>query len=174
MRRRGFLGAGGIALAGLLPPGRAPAGKAVEIRMLHDRETGRVAFDPVGLRIEPGTRVRWVNAGGVHTATAYHPDNGGRARRIPQRAEPWDSGYLTEPGETFEQRLQVPGIHDYLCRPHEAAGMVGRLLVAAPGEGERAVARYHEDPYGAALPPAALAALPDPAAILRAGRIDAR
>ena len=52
------------------------------------------AFNPIGLRVAPGTTVRWVVEANVHTATAYHPANGGHPLRIPERAEPWDSGYL--------------------------------------------------------------------------------
>lgn len=91
----------------------------------------RVWFDPVGLLVRPGTTVRWVLVEGVHTTTAYHPANGDRPRRIPEGARPWDSGYLTNPGTTFEVTLEVEGVYDFFCRPHEAAGMVGRIVVGS-------------------------------------------
>lgn len=52
--------------------------------------------------------------------------------RIPERAEPWDSGFLVNPGSHFEVTLTVPGVYDYFCAPHEAAGMVGRIVVGRP------------------------------------------
>ena len=36
---------------------------------------GNFRFDPVGLRIEPGTRVIWLNMGDFHSSTAFHPDH---------------------------------------------------------------------------------------------------
>ena len=42
------------------------------------------------------------------------------------------SGYLVEPGDRFEVTLTVPGVYDYFCTPHEAAGMVGRIIVGQP------------------------------------------
>ena len=129
----------------------APA--TVEVRMRSDPDGASVGFDPIGLWVAPGTTVRWVVEANVHTATAYHPANGGHPLRIPERALPWDSDYLVEPGQSFAVLLTVEGTYDYFCLPHEAAGMVGRIIVGRPGgPGAR-------DP-GDELPPAARAALP--------------
>lgn len=38
-----------------------------------------------------------------------------------------------EPGESFEITLPLPGVYDYFCAPHEATGMVGRVIVGRPG-----------------------------------------
>jgi plastocyanin len=131
----------------------AHAADTAEIRMRSDPEGAHVAFDPVGLWLPAGSRVRWVVEANVHTATAYHPANGGRPLRIPEGAEPWDTGYLVEPGEAFEVTLTVEGVYDYLCVPHEVAGMVGRLVVGRPGgPGMR--------PPDAGVPPAARNAFP--------------
>jgi len=102
-----------------------------EIILRSDPTGAYVSFDPIGLLIRPGQRVRWVNDGNnVHTTTAYHPDNANHPLRIPASAMPWDSGYLVRPGDHFETVLNVEGIYDYYCAPHEAAGMVGRIIVA--------------------------------------------
>ena len=125
----------------------------------------QVAFEPVGLLIQPGQTVRWRNAGNnVHTTTAYHPDNDDHPLRIPETAPPWDSGYLVNPGDQFEVTLTVEGVYDYFCAPHEIAGMVGRIVVGRPaGPGslpfdyfERDPARQHWKP----VPPLAQRALP--------------
>lgn len=132
--RREWLRSGGLMLAGLLlPRGPVSAASAVEeIRLRSTADGGRVWFDPVGLWVARGTTIRWVNEANVHTATAYHPANDNHALRIPGRAAPWDSGYLVNPGDSFEITLSDPGVYDYYCAPHEAAGMVGRIIVDRP------------------------------------------
>lgn len=130
--RRRLLGLGALLLAA---PARPAFGRGtVEIRMRSDPEGAEVAFDPVGLWVPLGSRVRWVVEANVHTTTAYHPANGGHPLRIPARAEPWDSGYLVEQGQAFQVALTVEGVYDYFCTPHEAAGMVGRIVVGRPGK----------------------------------------
>ncbi len=92
--RRKFVGATGGILTGvgmigggLWLAGRSPAvgtgekgdeGRAIlPPRVVGLRTSGgNFQFDPVGLRIEPGTNLIWLNMGDFHTATAFHPDNG--------------------------------------------------------------------------------------------------
>lgn len=109
----------------------AHAAEIVEIRMLSDSEGGKVYFDPIGVLVKRGQRVRWRCVANVHTTTAYHPRNNNHSLRIPQNAQPWNSSYLL-PGQTFEVTLAVEGVYDYFCIPHEAAGMVGRIIVGKP------------------------------------------
>lgn len=87
-----------------------------------------VGFDPVGVFLEPGRMVKWICDANVHTTTAYSPTNENHSLRIPEKAQPWNSGFLL-PGKTFEIKLTVEGVYDYFCIPHEQAGMVGRLIV---------------------------------------------
>jgi plastocyanin len=159
--RRGALGLA----AALLVPARAWARQEVEIRMWGDALGAHVGFDPVGLRVAPGTTVRWTNGdkGNAHTSTAYHPKFD-RPRRIPAVAAAWDSDYLLA-GESFAVTLTAEGVYDYYCVPHEHAGMVGRIVVGDPGadgwmEGAGA---------GAGLPEVALAGFPPVAEIVARG-----
>jgi plastocyanin len=134
--RRDVLRIGGGILAGLPFAGaRAAGGEAVDIEMRGNADGSRVWFEPIGVLVRSGQTVRWTNRdpGNSHTATAYHPGNDAHALRIPEAAEPWNSDYLL-PDESFSVVLQVPGIYDYFCIPHEHAGMVGRIVVAAAGE----------------------------------------
>ena len=135
LSRRDALRIGGLLLAGL-PFRRALAHEpgVVDIVMRGNTDGSKVWFDPVGVLVRPGQTVRWTNKdpGNSHTATAYHPNYDGRPLRIPAAAEPWDSGYLL-PDQSFSVVLSEPGIYDYFCLPHEHAGMVGRLVVAAEG-----------------------------------------
>ena len=135
--RREFLKAGGRVFAGF---GIAPlfgtrlhysAGPEL-IEMRSDALGSRVWFDPIGLYVQPGSTVRWIARENVHTATAYHPNNDRHSLRIPEGAAAWDSGFLVKPGAIFDVTLTIPGVYDYYCMPHEAAGMVGRIVVGKP------------------------------------------
>jgi plastocyanin len=133
--RRHVLRIGGGLLAGFATLRLPLAAEPAEIRMRGNADGSDVWFDPVGIRIEPGQTVRWINLdpGNSHTATAYHPANVERPLRIPQGAEPWSSDYLL-PNETCSVTLTVEGVYDYFCIPHEHAGMVGRIVVARSGD----------------------------------------
>lgn len=185
--RREFLVAGGLALAGhVLPlggpsPGRRGEGIVHEIVMGASPGGSRVWFDPVGLRVESGAAVRWVLGQGVHTTTAYHPDNGDRARRIPRGARSWDSGYLSEPDASFQLTFERVGVYDYFCRPHEAAGMAGRIIVVPAGAEDPTDPDVGEtsplqDPgYGTrGVGRAALQTLPTVMEVMRRGHVPAR
>jgi plastocyanin len=110
----------------------------VEVRLLQTPD-GNAYFDPAGIHIAPGDTVRWVQISGFHSITAYHPRNDNHELRIPESAEPWDSDILQaqspKPGATFEHVFTVQGVYDYFCKPHEMAGMVGRVVVGEPGNG---------------------------------------
>lgn len=116
-------------------------------------------FDPKGVLIEAGTTVRFVNASGSHSATAYHPDNEGKPLRIPEGSAAWDSGIYTNAEETFEHTFETEGVYDYYCTPHESLGMVGRIVVGAPQDGPGTTPP--DD-----LPPAARESLPSIESIL--------
>ena len=160
---------GGVLLAGLTAPRLTPAREPVEIRMQGNSDGSHVWFDPIGLHIEPGQAIRWLNVdpGNSHTATAYHPKYFERPQRIPEGAEPWDSGYLL-PDENFSVALTVEGVYDFYCVPHEHAGMVGRIIVGHPGRshGDSVPARPAS---GEPIPEIALRALPSVEDIMRRG-----
>jgi plastocyanin len=130
--RRALLRAGAATLAVVLLPSARVSGAAEALVRLRSEDNGRhVRFQPCGLLIRPDTTVTWVIESGVHTVTAYHPANGSPYHGLPAGTTPWDSGYLLEPGAVFRQVFTREGVYDYFCRPHEAAGMVGRIVVAA-------------------------------------------
>lgn len=167
-RRRLLWAGGGLALAAAWPPRvHAHGTPEIEIALSGTANGAEVWFRPRGLRVHPGQAVRWVNRdlGNVHTATAYHPDNG-KPQRIPQGAKSWNSDYLM-PGQSFVMVFEVPGVYDYFCIPHEHAGMVARIVV---GQVDEAVRPYADT--DAKLPPAALANLLDVTKILKGSPID--
>ena len=176
--RREFLRAGGILAAGLFITNRASASPAiqsggdsiVEIHMESDIMGSHVWFDPVGILIEPGQTVRWISIENVHTVTAYHPSNGNHSLRIPEKAAPWDSGFM-QPGGEFERTFTEEGVYDYFCLPHEGAGMVGRIIVGRPlGPGTLPFDYYKGKPGAEGwlpVPPAARKTFPSEERIMK-------
>lgn len=140
---------------GAVAPKRMAAADATDatVLMLSAPDGSDVWFDPIGLWVAPGASVTWINGtdqANTHTTTAYHPANNHRPLRIPDGAEPWDSGYVL-PGEQFTVTLKAEGVYDYFCQPHELAGMVGRIVVGRPAPG---------DPEGLPVAPEAQRAFP--------------
>lgn len=88
-------------------------------------------FEPHVVWVENGGTVTWTNESGSHTTTAYHPQFD-KPLRIPDDAEPWDSGMFSEEGATFEWTFDVDGVYDYFCIPHEFRAMVGTVIVGDP------------------------------------------
>jgi plastocyanin len=161
--RSWFLAACGLLVALVAAaPARATT---FEVRAVVSNDGADVYFDPAGLHVQPGDTVRWIQVNGYHSVTAYHPANGDRELRIPERAAPWDSGMLLAEfpaaGSTFEHTFTIPGVYDYLCVPQEAAGMVGRIVVGEPvaGSGTRPFG-YAPDRHWKAIPASAQQAFP--------------
>ena len=90
-------------------------------------------FDPIGLFVESGETITFEIDSGSHSATAYKKGTGqASVTRIPDGAEAFDSGILSEQGATFEHTFETVGTYDYFCTPHKSLGMVGRILVGEP------------------------------------------
>lgn len=107
-------------------------GGATSIDMV--TEGSEYYFDPIGLFVEQGTTVEWVNVSGAHSSTAYHESlSSASVTRIPEEAEPWNSEILSGEGATFEHTFETTGTYDYFCIPHKALGMIARLVVGEPG-----------------------------------------
>jgi plastocyanin len=150
----------------------------VEIKLVQTPD-GRTYFDPAGVHIAAGDTVRWVQVSGFHSITAYHPKNDNHELRIPQAAQPWDSDILLAQSpradSTFELLFAVPGVYDYFCKPHELAGMVGRIVVDKPGDGPGTKPfGYAPDKHWKPVPEAARKALPSIAEIVQKGKVRAQ
>jgi plastocyanin len=98
-----------------------------------------VAFEPEELTIQQGDRVAWKHAAGEpHNVVAYEGE-------IPGNAEYWASGGFesekaaregweegkgaVQSGQSYVHTFEATGTHEYFCVPHEAAGMVGSVVV---------------------------------------------
>lgn len=94
------------------------------VKILGTAEDAR--FEPAVVQIQPGDVIRFEVEEGLHTVTAYHPDNR-RPMRMPEEAEAFDSGPLTA-GQSWMLKIEKEGVYDYFCLPHERIGHAGRIL----------------------------------------------
>ena len=80
-----------------------------------------ISFNPVAIHVSPGATVLWTNSSPLaHTVTA---DDGA-----------FNSDSL-DPGATFSQLFDTPGVYQYYCQPHGSAGlhgMSGTIIVDDP------------------------------------------
>ena len=104
----------------------AAAARSAEVRVT----ALDLAFDPPTITVTVGDTVTWVMAStnrGPHDVTA--------------RDGTFVSPRRMELGQTYSWTATAPGTYEYVCTPHERAGMVGRVIVqggAAPGAVPRA------------------------------------
>lgn len=93
-------------------------------------------FDPETIAVAVGETVTWTSdSGDAHTVTAAGPlppgasffSSGGFPSATEARAHLGDA--LLTKGETYRVTFDVAGTYDYVCIPHEADGMRGRVVV---------------------------------------------
>jgi plastocyanin len=94
---------------------------------------GAMRFEPAAVEVSVGDVVAWRFESAGHNVSAK-PETSGEVS-IPDDAAPFASyeggdHYATAPvGETFEHTFEVAGEYVYVCTPHVARGMVGRVVV---------------------------------------------
>lgn len=139
--RRRFLasaaGATGIVLAGCVgdDDGSGELGdpaKTVDVEIM---TWPRPDLEPKVVHVEPRGSVTWVGLGMRNAVVAYHPETH-TYQRIPDGAEPWNSGIIRE-DDRFEWTFESEGVYDYAdptayCSTHETVGVVGRVVVGWP------------------------------------------
>jgi len=86
---------------------------------------GDLVFDPAELDVGVGTTVRWRWDSGGHTVTVESKPDGTDWTATGQQTH--SSGY------THTHTFQVAGTYEYVCLPHESAGMVGSVVVGDVG-----------------------------------------
>ncbi len=105
--------------------GANPAGKEVAVRM-----TNSLKYVPEEVTILAGQTVVWTNtSSSFHTVTADPALAEDRSHaQLPEGAQPFNSGNIA-PGDAFRHTFEVPGTYVYFCIPHEAMGMIGKIIV---------------------------------------------
>ena len=105
----------------------------------HVVEMNAVAFDPAELTVSQGDTVAWTyNAGDAHNVVAYEDEipndagywaSGGFDSEEAARAG-WENGQgAVQSGQSYVHTFETTGTYEYFCIPHEAAGMVGSVIV---------------------------------------------
>jgi plastocyanin len=92
--------------------------------------TNELKFQPPMVSIRAGETVAWRNTSLlVHSVTA-DPAQAVKPQDValPAGAQPFNSGLLP-PQATFRHTFDVAGTYRYFCIPHEAAGMLGTVMV---------------------------------------------
>ncbi|MGH3102802.1 MAG: cupredoxin domain-containing protein [Gaiellaceae bacterium] len=115
------------ALASLAGAAAAPGATSAPVVV---RMTDGLQFRPARVTVKKGRTIVWRNVGSVaHTITTKR-SLATRASDavVPKGAKVWNSGFIGG-GKTYRRTLLVPGTYRYFCIPHEAARMVGTIVV---------------------------------------------
>jgi plastocyanin len=128
MHRRAFA----ELLAGLGFCAAAPAafaqGKTVDVSM---RQSPKMLFVPNVVNIKSGDTVKWTNPYNITHTVTFDPAQASSASDValPSGAEPFGSGDIEEEG-SYSHTFTVKGTYKYVCKYHEAMGMVGTVIVS--------------------------------------------
>jgi len=81
---------------------------------------GDMSFDPEELTVSAGTTVTFEWDSNTHN--------------VVPTSQPSDATWSGETdvkneGHAYEYTFEVPGTYEYVCEPHEAAGMTGKIVV---------------------------------------------
>lgn len=119
----------GLAAAGCSPEGPAQAPRSADVAAVVEM-TNTFAFAPDPVTITAGGTVEWRNTSLMtHTVTADPAKVKDPSEiSLPQGAAPFDSGEIAR-GQVWRQTFTVPGTYQYICRPHDWAGMTGVIEV---------------------------------------------
>ena len=103
-------------------------GKTVEVTM---KQAPKSRFVPEVVNIAAGDTVHWTNPAFVTHTVTFDPAQAQTASDValPAGVAPFGSGDIEEEG-TFSHTFTVKGTYKYVCKYHEAMGMVGTVIVA--------------------------------------------
>ena len=109
-------------------------GTTHEVKMIGDDKGYR--FEPAELKIKAGDGVKWINVSGGPHNVAFDANAVGAAAsaltaNMPNQMSPLSSPYFTTANETYTVSFAgVPaGSYDYVCTPHAAMNMKGKIIV---------------------------------------------
>ncbi|GAA5040698.1 plastocyanin/azurin family copper-binding protein [Haladaptatus pallidirubidus] len=94
---------------------------------------GELVFEPAELQISPGTTVEWVWESDTHNVIPTSQPDGAGWEGSGSESETFDTGH------TYSHTFDTEGSYEYVCIPHESAGMAGTITVGgSEGGGESA------------------------------------
>ena len=95
----------------------------VDVKMLNKGANGAaMVFDPPLVKVAPGDTVHFVATDKGHDVVSIDG-------MIPSGAKPFEGKLNEDLTVTFTE----PGVYGYKCKPHYGMGMVGVVVVGAPG-----------------------------------------
>lgn len=120
-----------IFLTGLGASAASPAKaeeKTVEVSM---KQAPKGQFVPATVNISVGDTVNWTNPGVITHTVTFDPAQAATASDVvlPAGVQPFGSGDLEEDG-TYSHTFTAKGTYKYVCKYHEAMGMVGTVVVS--------------------------------------------
>ncbi|MFB9804354.1 plastocyanin/azurin family copper-binding protein [Haladaptatus pallidirubidus] len=90
---------------------------------------GELVFEPAELQISPGTTVEWVWESDTHNVIPTSQPDGAGWEGSGSESETFDTGH------TYSHTFDTEGSYEYVCIPHESAGMTGTITVGSSGGG---------------------------------------
>ena len=112
---------------GAAAPALAQA-KTVEVAM---KQSPKMLFVPGVANIKSGDTVHWTNAYSTTHTVTFDPAKAATPANValPDGVAPFDSGDIEEDG-SYSHTFTVKGTYKYICKYHEAMGMVGTVIVS--------------------------------------------
>lgn len=100
--------------------------KTIEISM----GRGKMVFLPATATINVGDTVKWTNPAVVLHSVTFDPSVAVKPGNVvlPAGVAPFDSGDMQQDA-VFSHTFTVTGTYKYICKMHEAMGMVGTVVV---------------------------------------------
>jgi len=104
------------------------AGKTVEVSM---KNNPKAIFAPATVNIAVGDTVTWTNPGIITHSVTCDPAQAATPANValPAGVAPFGSENMEEDA-TFSHTFTVKGTYKYICKMHEAMGMVGTVVVS--------------------------------------------
>jgi plastocyanin len=103
-------------------------GQTVEVSM---KNNPKGVFVPAAVNIKVGDTVKWTNPAVITHTVTFDPAQAATASNVvlPAGVAPFGSDNMEEDA-TFSHTFTVKGTYKYICKMHEAMGMVGTVVVS--------------------------------------------
>jgi len=103
-------------------------GQTVEVSM---KNNPKGVFVPATVNIKVGDTVKWTNPAVITHTVTFDPAQAATASNVvlPAGVAPFGSDSMEEDA-TFSHTFTVKGTYKYICKMHEAMGMVGTVVVS--------------------------------------------
>ena len=103
-------------------------GQTVEVSM---KNNPKGVFVPATVNIKVGDTVKWTNPALITHTVTFDPAQAATASNVvlPAGVAPFGSDNMEEDA-TFSHTFTVKGTYKYICKMHEAMGMVGTVIVS--------------------------------------------